>query len=248
MDEEQQLKNRLTELSERSYSRGCYCFSDFLTLAQQNILLTTVPNNRFSLFGGYEHAERRIACFGSEEICGYEQAPPIVCIEIKPVSQRFADTLAHRDLLGALMALGIKRETLGDIIIHNNRGYVFCLETVARFITENLTETRHTTVTCCQVDSPPVDSIALPVESEVVAASERCDALVSAVWGLSRSESAGLFEQKLVFIDGAQCKSPSKPIQSGNIVSVRGKGRFIFCGVKLVTKKGRLRATVRIFK
>ena len=247
MDEELQLKKRFEELYNRSYSNGCYAFSDFLTLVQQDILVKTLPEKGYSLFGGYENAERKIACFGNESICGYSDTPPVCCVKIEPLQQKFADNLTHRDFLGSLMALGIKRETLGDIIVFENTGFLFCLETIAPYIVENCVSVRHTTVACAVVDSPPVDSIRLPDESEFVTASLRCDAVIAAVYKLSRNESQKLFEQKLIFINSANCLNPSQTLNENDLVSVRGKGRFIFCGKIYTTKKGRLRIAVRVF-
>jgi RNA-binding protein YlmH len=247
MEEELQLKKRFSELYERSESRGCYVFTDFLNLAEQDILIRSVPKYSFAFFGGYENAERKLAVFGNEEKCGYTEEPPVVCVEISPLQQKFADELTHRDFLGALMSLGIKRETLGDIIVYNNRGYLFCLSSVSRYIVENCVSIKHTTVNCKEVDSPPVESIALPDESEIVVPALRCDAVLAAVYNLSRSESKKFFLQKLVFINSACCEDPSRVLKENDIVSLRGKGRFIYCGEKLVTKKNRLRVTVRVF-
>ena len=247
MDEELQLKKRFEELYNRSYGGGCYCYSDFLTLARQDVLVRTVPKNGYSFFGGYENAERKIAVFGSEDICGYTETPPVCCVKIEPLSQKFADNLTHRDFLGSLMALGIKRETLGDIIVYENTGFLFCLETIAPYIIENCTAVRHTSVVCSVVDAPPVDSVKLPDETELVTASLRCDAVIAAVYKLSRSESQKLFEQKLVFINSANCLSASQVLNENDLVSVRGRGRFIFCGQVYTTKKGRLRIAVRVF-
>ncbi len=247
MDEELQLKKRLEELYNRSYNNGCYAYSDFLTLAQQDVLVKTVAKNGYSLYGGYDNAERRVACFGSESICGYSDTPPVCCVKIEPLQQKFADNLTHRDFLGSLMALGIKRETLGDIIVFENTGYLFCLETIAPYIVENCTSVRHTSVRCAVVDAPPVDSVKLPDESEFVTSSVRCDAVIAAVYKLSRNESQKLFEQKLVFINSANCLSASQTLNENDLVSVRGKGRFIFCRQILTTKKGRMRIAVRVF-
>ena len=84
--------------------------------------------------------------FGNPEELGYEEPFPIVCIGIEPLIEKFGENLNHRDYLGALMNLGIERENLGDIFIKGKTGYVFCLERIADFIMENLTQVRHTHV------------------------------------------------------------------------------------------------------
>ena len=101
-----------------------------------------------SLAGGYDAAERKLACFGDEELCGYVEDPPICCIRIEPVNAKFSDALTHRDFLGSVMGLGLKREVLGDIVLEDNCGYLFCHDTVAPYIIEQLNQVRHTTVRC----------------------------------------------------------------------------------------------------
>lgn len=247
MNEELQLKNRFTELSERSYSRGCYTYTEFLTLAEQDILTKTLPQNRYTLYGGIRDAQRKIACFGNEDICGYEEAPPVSIVKIAPVSMRFADNLTHRDFLGSLMGLGIRREMLGDIITDENTAYLFCLESICAYITENLTQVKHTTVKCTVETELPEICITEPEAQEFVVASERCDAIVAAAYSLSRSNSQKLFSQKLVFINSSLCENPEALLKAEDIVSVRGYGRFIYKGIKLQTKKGKNRILVAVY-
>ena len=121
--EEALLIKRFKELENRSYNRGVYEYSDFLNMYEQDLLFKNI-NTSFSLFGGYENAERQIAVFGNEEEFGYSPSYPIVCILVSPLMQKFADDLTHRDFLGSVLGLGIKRETIGDIIIKNNTGSI----------------------------------------------------------------------------------------------------------------------------
>lgn len=247
IDEEQKLKNRFTELSQRSLAHGCYTYSEFLTLAEQSTLLALHLEPSPVLWGGYDAAERRIACFGNEELCGYEQSPPTAWVSVSPLSQKFADELTHRDFLGTLIGLGLRREVIGDIIVSKNSGFVCCLDTVAQFICDNLERIKHTSAKAEIIDSPPSTGCELPPESELVVAGERADAIIAAVYNLSRNESQRLFEQKKVFVNSRLTESPSHILKQGNTVSVRGFGRFIFECVKLETRKGKLRIIVRIY-
>lgn len=247
MENEALFINRMRELSARAWGRGTWVFSEFLTLAEQDTLLRLKLDCPFALFGGLASSERRIACFGSEELCGYTETPPVQCVRIEPVQQKFADPLTHRDFLGSLMALGLRREVLGDIEITDNVGYLFCLDSVAGFICDNLTAVRHTTVRCAPSD-PPEKLSAPPPLSELVVASERLDAAVAAVFRLSRSEAQELIEREQVFLSGRLAKSVSSPLVPGTVVSVRHYGRFLYEGIARETKKGRLRVRVRIYK
>ena len=144
------------------------------------------------------------------------------------------------------MGLGIKRQLLGDIQIVEGAGWLFCLEEIADYICDNLTSVGRTTVSCTPAQPP--EQLSLPPEpSEIVVASERLDALIAAVWRLSRSESQELLERGMVFIGGRLVESPSHTLQEGDLVSVRHKGRFRYEGAVRETKKGRLRVSVRIY-
>ena len=199
------------------------------------------------LWGGYEDAERCVACFGDREYFTDNTDYPIKCILIKPVNQKFADNLTHRDFLGSLMGLGIRREVLGDIIISENCGYLFCLENIADYILENLTQVRHTTVNCELTENIPKNALPQPENREIIVSSERLDVIVSAIYKMSRSQVLPLFNTEKVFVNGAVKLSPSAIANVNDKISVRGFGRFIYKGVLRHTKKDRLVVGVEVF-
>lgn len=246
--DEKQLQKRFAELADRAGRRGSYTYTQFLTLAEQDVLQRMERSLPAPVrwMGGYDAAERRLACFGREEELGYPPECPIRCVAMAPASRKFAGDLGHRDLLGALMGLGIRRSLLGDIQLVEGTGYLFCLEDIAGFICDNLTQAGRTTLRCSLC--PPPEQLALPPEPvEVVAASPRLDALLAAVWRLSRNEARELLEKGLVFIDGRLADSGARVLREGELVSVRHRGRFRYEGALRETKKGRLRVCVRIY-
>ncbi len=246
-DEEKRLVGRFEELSARSFNKGIWVYSDFLTTAQQ-ALLESMKTGAVTFIGGYAGAERRIACFGSEDACGYEPCPDCVWLAIEPVSKKFADELTHRDFFGSVMALGLRREVLGDIIVYDNCAYLYCMESVSAYLSENLTQVKHTTVACREVAQPPVESVALPEAEEFVVASERLDAVIASVYNLSRSVCKDVVEQCKVSVNSILVCNPSRTLEQGDTVSVRGKGRFIYEGICRETRKGKLRALIRVHK
>lgn len=241
MENELELtKKRLIELSRRAYERGVPTFSEFLTPGEQTELGRLRIDEPYTLDGGYSEAERRVAVFGAE-------SAPVCCLEVAPSSPKFAEELTHRDYLGSLMGLGLRRSVLGDIVLAEGRAYVFCLESVAGHIIDGLTQVRRTNVRVKRADSLPEGVTAPPEETTLTAASERLDALVSAAFNLSRSESARLFEAERVFVNGLPARSASARPEEGDMVSVRGLGRFRFEGSLGETRKGRLRVSLRIY-
>lgn len=239
MDELELIKKRCRELELRAEKSGEVCCTEFLTLAEQD----AVKYAGASVFsGGYAGAERRVAVYG-----GGEEDAPIVCLCIAPRQPKFAEELSHRDLLGALMSLGLRRSMFGDLLRTEDGWYLFCLRERASFVAENLTQARHTSLTASETSELP-GAAALPEQTSVVVASERMDALAAAVWKLSRAESQRLFAQGLVFVNGSVCENTSARPRTGDAVTVRGTGRFLYEGIERETKKGRLRALVRIFR
>ncbi len=245
-DELSILKNRFSELYDRSRNRGIYCYSDFLNLHEQTVLDSHLKYG-YTLCGGYEEAERKIAVFGDENDFGYPAHIPINIICISPLSEKFSDELTHRDFLGSVLGLGIKRETLGDIIISENKGYVFALESISQYIADNLTKVRHTSVSCEICENIPENALPKPKEKVVIVPSLRLDALISGIYDISRSKSSALIEGEKVFINGKMSKSNSLNIENGSLVSVRGYGRFSYTEILGNTRKDRIRILCEIY-
>lgn len=238
----QQQKKRFLDLAERSYRQNLFAFTGFLSLAEQEMLWQAARESRIKveLSGGSEGNERQMARFGDSSELGYEEGFPITCILVQPLLEKFSDTFTHRDFLGAIMNLGIDRSTVGDIFIDGKKAYVYCTDTIAPYIQENLEQVRHTHVKCTIVEGAENLPVRKLAEKEVNVASLRADSIIAAVWNFSRSQSLELFRAKKVFINGRLTENNSCQLKINDIVSVRGYGKFIFTGEKYTTKKGKL--------
>ena len=248
--EKNKLVARFKDLADRAYATNCYTFTQFLNpseLAELDEAKREFPFARFRVNGGYEAAERCVACFGDEETFGYAESWPVVVVKVRPLAPKFADELSHRDFLGAVMNLGIKREILGDILVKNGRSaYIICLDNIAPFICENLTRIKHTTVVCevveDEADLEKLKPTLIPLSLTV--SSLRFDALVAAVTKCSRSETIRLFQSEKVTLNGRVCTENSKQLKNFDIFSIRGYGKFKYNGSSGETRKGRLHAEV----
>lgn len=251
MKESLLLQNRLRELADKSYSQIIYTYSGFLSLAEQEDFHAIERELHFAspaLLGGYENAERCLVCFGSEENLGYAQDPPIVCIHIKPLLAKFADSLSHRDFLGALMNLGIERSTLGDIKVGEKEAYLFCLESMAPYILEQLQKVKHTNVTCEIVQAPSAMELEQPVSQSLTIPSLRIDVVIAKVCHLSRSEALKLFTEKKVYLNGRLCENNAKSVQPEDMINARGYGKFKIIGETGVSRKGKLNISIAVYR
>ena len=241
---------RVTEWANRSWNQGVYCFSHFLDLAQRSdfcSLAPSLPPVSWKLFGGAEGCERQMLRFGSKEICGYDAPFPIVCLKISPLSAKFAESLSHRDYLGSLMALGVERETMGDIVVRPGGAYLFCEERIAPYITERFVQARHTSLSCKIVDSLPEGALFETRRMTVQLASQRVDALVAHVYKMSRGDAQALFPAGKIYVSGRLCESPGHTPRPGDIISVRGFGRMKYLGVDSLSKKGKENTAIELF-
>lgn len=241
MNADEMLTNRFAELAATCYEKGIYTYTDFLGLAEYDLFLRAARDLSYvpyTVFGGAEGCERVLVRFGDEESLGYGEEFPIATLAITPRSPKFAEPLSHRDCLGALMNLGIKRECLGDILQTEGGIVLFCLEKIAPYLCENLTRVRHTDVRLSPC-APPPTAHASSEQVRVSVASPRADAVIAHVLSLSRADAADLFAAGRVFVNGRLTENGSLSLKEGDLVTVRGHGRFRFCGEVGTSKKGK---------
>lgn len=242
MNEEVLLQRKILDAANKSYRQNIYTYTNFLSISELSVYNSMKKELEFAspeTFGGSDACERRIIRFGSLKSLGYEEPYPITVIKISPLTPKFAEELGHRDYLGALMNLGIERSLLGDIIIKEKEAYLFCINHIADFIAENLTTVRKTHVSASKYDYIP--EIIKPVlsEFEIIAASARADAVVSALTKMSRNSCLELFSSKKIFVNGIVTENNSSQLKPGDILVIRGLGKFIFDGCGSKTRKGR---------
>ena len=244
MEEKDYFAQRIRELIRVSFARDVVTFSDFLSLQEQQevpFLAGKKTGVSVATFGGYEGAERVMAAFypqGMEE--PQREEYPLTCLCIAPKNPKFAGNLTHRDYLGALLHLGVEREVIGDILVGDGKAYCFCRKNLESFFTTNLDRIAHTAVVCTEAEGP--EEIYLPRLSVVegTVSSLRLDSLLSLGFQKSRSSLSGAFSSGLVFVNGKECQSPSYVPKEGDIISLRGSGRFTLLEEGRLTKKGRL--------
>lgn len=244
------LGKHYIELAEKAYRREIYTFTDFLGLAEQDLFsgierqIAHVPHR---LYGGMEGCERVMVRFGDEDLCGYDAPFPIACVQAQPLSRKFADKLTHRDFLGALMNLGIAHSLLGDIVLRDNTAYIFCTEKIAPFLCSELTRAKHTSLACTITDALPKGTLLSLESRECLVSSERADGITAHLYHLSRSEMLEYIRAGKLFVNGRRCVSGSQILTSGDVVSLRGTGRFIYRGIARATKSGRLCVAIDIY-
>ncbi|MBE6661673.1 MAG: hypothetical protein E7606_00165 [Ruminococcaceae bacterium] len=151
--------------------------------------------------------------------------------------------LSHRDYLGSLLGLGIKRDTLGDIVVRDDcHALVFCDGAMADYILSELRLVGSDTVkvTAVTLDADfRVERRMRPISDTV--ASPRLDAIVSSLISTSREKAQALIKAGLVEVDYEPCERNDKMLEENAVISVRGHGKYVIGSVSEQTKKGRYR-------
>lgn len=241
-NEELYFQKRIVELAERSYKCSQYFFTGFLSVTDISLLHETAREQKlnFMLWGGYENAERKMARFGDKELIGYELDFPISIVCIEPILKKFSDEFTHRDFLGSIMNLGIKRETIGDILVMDRFAYVFVDEKIADYIVESLKKVRHTHMKVTRIEALPVEFEAKRNVCKILVSSLRLDVVIAGKYNISRNQALELFRSKKVFLNERLCENNSYIVKQDDIISVRGYGKMVFKEISGETKKGRV--------
>lgn len=248
MNEQELCKKRLIDLSKQANRKSIVLFSDFLNLNELNIYHQSIKlfETKTENFGGVPYAERQIIAFIPDALY-YEWEYPIAALKISPSYPKFAEKFGHRDVLGAVMKLGVDRGKIGDIITDDDVCYLICEESIADYFAEQLDKIRHTIVT---LEKVPLSGLYISrkfEEHDGIVTSNRLDSILACVHKLSRSQALELIRSAKVFVNGKETANPSYSCRENDIVSVRGYGRFIYLAEYGETNKGRLKIKYQLY-
>jgi Uncharacterized conserved protein, contains S4-like domain len=231
------LARRMDELARRASDTGFPCFSTFLSPAEAELAQRSANRAGIRVFfaGGWEFAERTVACFGEEEPSQEEY--PIAALHAEWPRQKAP---AHRDLLGSVMGLGLKRSCVGDIVLREEDAYLFCEKRVAPVLSQSLTSAGKVSLRVEIASSVPPLTQTEGTELRETVAALRLDAILAAGLHLSRSSAAELISSGLVKLRHIPNERPDARVCEGDAVSVRGYGRLVLAEVGYPTRKDRL--------
>jgi len=242
---ESNFECRIPDYLSRAQKMGV-SVTGFLDPAQQQLLRGKSKTLTFAVWGGYEDAERAMAVL-SQNILSVKELTESTEIRTVKITWEAADAgLTHRDFLGAVLSLGIKRETIGDIIITCGSAFLFTTIPMAAYITEELHEVKNCTVTCrvTQAENLPV----LKQETEqsrIGVASLRADCIIAAVLRQSRQETLNLVLSGAVKINHIPIKKADTVLKPGDLISIRGVGRFLLGEINGKSRKDRIYINIK---
>ena len=215
--EERVLLAHILDKCEQSRQRNIPAATDFLSPAEQRaaqeLLHAAAIHEGYAFRGGYERAERKMLFFlpdWQEEADESESMTALRC------TYRKEDTLTHRDFLGSLMAQGITREKLGDILVSEGSCDLIVSRDIAPYLLQNVTSAGRVKLSVSEIGLSDLNVPALKVkEIRDTVSTLRLDAVADA------------------------------PVAQGDVVSARGLGKFEVAEVGGLSKKGRTALLLR---
>lgn len=226
--------NLIPHLRDLERRRGA---GNFLTPAQA-AEVKRVFGGRVALEGGFAQAERVIPIFD-------EHAAPEQYLAAVHLRFRAQDTLGHRDILGAVLGLGLERSVLGDICAGEGEAWLVCLARMADFIAENLAKAGKIGVRAERIPLNALPDVTTQLrEQRGTVASLRLDAVLAEAFRCSRGTVEEWLAQGLVQLRHEECRDGAKQVREGDIISVRRKGRVQLLQAGETTRKGRIWVTI----
>ncbi|EIJ81574.1 RNA-binding S4 domain protein [Bacillus methanolicus PB1] len=217
--------------------------TDFLDPREQQILKAVVGQSEeihCHLFGGTGGAERKRAVICPDYYQADREDFEICLFEIN-YPKKFI-TIEHRQVLGSLMSLGLKRGKFGDILIEGDNVQFFAAKEIADYVSLQLDSIGKASVTICEI--PLENAIQIKeswIEETSTVSSLRLDAVISALYNLSRHKSQDLIKQGLVRVNWALIENNSFECGEGDVISIRGYGRSKILSIEGKTKKDKWR-------
>ncbi len=243
---DEELAAKLLDLAEAAVKSRKYRVSEFLDPHAYNvaeIVAANYENIKLAASGGFNNAERVKVAFISEEF--YGEPDYGMAFYLAAWDKRYYD-LSHRDVLGAFMGTGLKREALGDIVFVPE-GCQFAVEaTLVNYLNSNL----------LQIGRAPVELKLLAAEEllqreervkviNATVADLRLDAVAAAGYGISRSRMAEEIKSLNVKLNWKEVKKAAQSVNEGDVISFRGRGRVEVAEINGTTKKGRISVTLK---
>lgn len=225
--------------------------TDFLQISEIGIakkVLLEEGISHYFFFGGRENADRSILIIYPEKLTE-EMARQNISNILEVIRIVLPNELQyeHRDYLSGMMKLGIRREKFGDILVKDTGADVVVLKEVASYLKDGMVElTRFRKSKIEIVDITEFENIKAEFEEiKIIVSSVRLDNFVSELARCSRSHAELIIEQQRVFVNSELQYKSSKKINDGDIITIRGKGKFIYSGIERETKSGKFLINVK---
>lgn len=243
-DENDLLIAKVLDKKKICNSKNKITYTDFLNEKEQRVIEKNVKLENAFFYGVNENADRKILVFYPEKL-----TEELVRKSLKSVLSGIRIILKndqignyeHKNYLSALIKIGIDRGKIGDILVDDYGADIIAFDMNKEFIIQSLSEL--TRFRKANIDIIPIDDIKQKIdrfeESTIIVSSMRIDNIVAELAGCSRTNADEYINSEKVFVNYETALKVSKTIFEGDIVTIRGKGKFRIDGLVRNTRNNR---------
>ena len=239
--ENMQFLARLGDALDISEKRPCFLgfFNEHQVAQAQDFLKSPGPHQgvRYRFWGGHPRGERCLLGMAPDDLALETADFPVGAVSL---CYKKEYRLSHREFLGSFLALGIRRDTVGDLLIEEGRCVAFLKQEILPLVMENIRKIGKVGVRLTQGGAEPLPAAHAFQELRGVVASERIDCVTAFLCRQSREKAAMLIRRGLVQHNHLPVSSLSRMVQPGDVLSVKGFGKFSVDRLGPPTAKGRL--------
>ena len=220
---------------------------DFLDMYQISLVenfLRKIKFQNYCFYGAHEEAERKILIVFPEKYNmtmiekNYTKLLKVIRITLP---EEDIGKFNHRNYLGGIVKLGISREKVGDILVFDNGADIIVKNETAEILKtelQSLTRFQNASMEIIEIEDIRKQEIKIE-EIKIIVPSLRLDNIVSDLAKTSRTKAVQIIDSERVFING-QCETKqSKSVKVQDIITIRGKGRFVIKEISGTTRSGR---------
>lgn len=254
--EDKLLISKMLDKIELSKSKNKIENTDFLDMYQKHLLEKILKQEKvenYIITGGAEGTERNTIIFYPEKLKvvvnkNYQKILPITCIRIS-LPKEMHDKYSHRDYLGGLIKLGIKREKIGDIFVFKDGADILVLDEISKFLLNNISSlTRFSKSKIEKINIEGIREKEINKEElRIIVSSMRLDCVVSELLKTSRGKAEEIIKEQRVFVNFENIDKLTRQIKENDLITVRGKGRFEIARIEGTTRNDRIKLVINKF-
>lgn len=245
--EDKILLAQILDKIEFSKQREKLEYTDFLDMYQVSLVksfMKKIDFENYILYGGFENSERNVLIIYPDKYNlniiekNYSKIIKVIRITLNDEEK---GKYSHRNYLGGIVKLGMKREKVGDILVSDDGADILVKEETAETLKQELgtlTRFENARIEIVELENVREQEIKLE-ELSIIVPSLRLDNFVSDLAKTSRSKAAQIIDSERVFINGQNETKASKQIKLGDVITIRGKGRFVVKEFSGTTRSGR---------
>lgn len=249
--EEKLLCAKVLDQADFSLTKHEQVFTDFMDMAKASRFLEitkAIAGLNGVAFGGIAGCERQRLCFAPDYMEIQNEDFPITALTITKNKKFGQSDLSHGDYLGSLLGLGIDRAKTGDILVMEEETVCFVVSEISDYVIRNLTKVSRTPVKVDKASVAALQNYKKQLEyRSMTVPSLRLDAVVGAAFRLSRGKAQDLIRAEKAQVNWTMVASPAFVVKQGDLISLRGFGRFRLEEISGRTKKDRIGITVGMY-